>query len=354
MKRSPLYLLIILLSFFVSCDKEEENNFIPGNSKPFTKTLVHSEPSIHQIDFINDMLGFMFKENSILKTKDGGLTWTNQVNLLNKKIDNAVFIDFYSEKLGIVLSSNWSGSEIFKTEDGGKTWKSIFTKENIFEAYFLNDTIIIGVAEERFHKSVNAGRTWKTIHLKPASSDLFIEGYPLKTDIVNDQLLFIAGEGEILVSKNSGTSFEKKNIPPGNLIFFDFYDENLGFANVYNNGKNEMYHTKNGGNTWLESTAMINRSAEKNLRLSCNPIYLSNQVLIASTEQYLLESTDLGETFSVKIVFDKDECDVHAIRQILQTSESKVFTMNSIEDWEGQFCEIALGIHYDMYAIEGL
>jgi photosystem II stability/assembly factor-like uncharacterized protein len=74
--------------------------------------------SLFQMDFVNEMTGFVLGDYSLLlKTTDGGQTWEE---LKISSSDQYVTLDFISENVGMVASSY--GNALFTT-DGGATWQ---------------------------------------------------------------------------------------------------------------------------------------------------------------------------------------------------------------------------------------
>ncbi|MFI1745404.1 YCF48-related protein [Thalassobellus sediminis] len=90
--------------------------------------------------------GAYFSPAHIIKSTDSGLTW--QFIDMSSYANALVEIHFLTEKIGFVSGRNNSGATVLKTIDGGNTWTEIFNS-NIIGEYvwklqiFENDTDII-------------------------------------------------------------------------------------------------------------------------------------------------------------------------------------------------------------------
>ncbi len=153
-----------------------------------TWNLIHNGGSwITHIYFHSENLGFLLGYNIILKTEDGGITWSEYNHNLNKALRSIYFIDnntifiggdngtllksnnagntwtniatgittdiidikFYDNKNGIILTNNggWGLSGLYSTSDAGETWTNVSQISNdTYEAFVTesNETYIIG------------------------------------------------------------------------------------------------------------------------------------------------------------------------------------------------------------------
>jgi photosystem II stability/assembly factor-like uncharacterized protein len=122
---------------------------------------------INSIDFVSDMIGYASgREGLIVKTEDGGETWTEQESGSDK---NLVDIAFFNENTGFAAIDNWSDSLLY-TQDGGLSWSSIMMPSTgVYRNFcFVNDSVgyvatgaaVSGALFQTFDK----GQNWELVH----------------------------------------------------------------------------------------------------------------------------------------------------------------------------------------------
>ncbi|MRR08833.1 hypothetical protein EG831_01820 [bacterium] len=133
-----------------------------------TLVQVHSESanSFHKVQFINRMVGWALGESRILKTSDGGASWSLLPTEPELFYPRALFSA--SENDLYVVGSGWNGlGYLGHTINGGGTWDRLDIGPdtcNIHDITFSGDSTIWIVASTTGHgvlyKSVNGGSTW--------------------------------------------------------------------------------------------------------------------------------------------------------------------------------------------------
>ncbi len=123
---------------------------------------------ISGIEFINANTGFIVADdisypenNSVLKTTDGGLTWTKLV--VSALINRPRSVDFVNASVGYV--AGYSGM-VIKTTDGGNTWTALTTgvTTNLNDVKFwdVNTGYICG-SSGLVMKTTDGGTSWSTM-----------------------------------------------------------------------------------------------------------------------------------------------------------------------------------------------
>lgn len=112
-------------------------------------------------DSLNGYLGGLTTSNHLLKTLDGGLTWSS-VNLPSG-FQDVQLIHFLNPDTGFVCGL-FGG--LYKTENSGLTWSqvSLGLYTNIFCMDFVNDSIgFMGSSNNKIYKTIDGGYYWLLI-----------------------------------------------------------------------------------------------------------------------------------------------------------------------------------------------
>lgn len=199
------------------------------------------EYEISHMSFINDSIGFAYHRwqlNSILKTTNGGLTWT-KLDFDSDDVFTVIEdINFITEDIGFF--GGWYDSKILRTIDGGLNWdlvniedsnNTVFDFPGVFDFHIdLNTTdkfYVSGWHGEIF-KSNDLGSNWKKMET-PIACCVSLNGIYF----VDDNTGWVVGDqGTILKTTNGGELTASKNISTINIDvypnpFTDFIKINL-------------------------------------------------------------------------------------------------------------------------------
>lgn len=156
-----------------------------------------SYESPRSIFFLDKNTGFVALSSSVMKTTDGGQSWSTT------EIDNeCIFLDifFVNSQTGFITGS-CKGSKIYKTTDGGITWTpySFSDYKTGMSIFFIDeDNGFLGAGSEGFYQTNDGGETWKSID--------YIPGYTNAIWFTDMNTGFLAGaDGKIMKTTNSGT-----------------------------------------------------------------------------------------------------------------------------------------------------
>jgi photosystem II stability/assembly factor-like uncharacterized protein len=311
-----LFAMLLAVTVIIGCNKESNNsegdltNSIDGWE--ITKSSYDFDINPRGIFFIKPNIGFVVGYNGdIYKTTDSGQTWVKKNSGTTLHLFSVFFLD---ENLGFVSSQAMNcldadcdkGSVLLKTKDGGETWTKTFFPDysrilslKFFDAlkgiavihtpdipnskdeyvaitsdgginwnlldlaiipycdrlFFVDNIVFVAGANQKIFKSSDFGKTWVTI-ITP------IEAYNSVGDIYfyNEQIGFIDGITSVFKTINGGSNWTKTNFPFTRLGTFHFFNENEGFniepVFVYEGGDfptfkgSICYETKNGGESW--------------------------------------------------------------------------------------------------------
>jgi photosystem II stability/assembly factor-like uncharacterized protein len=125
-----------------------------------------SHGNINSIDFVNQTTGWAAGFNGLLlKTEDGGETWTN---LVYKEGAQIYIIDFVNEMTGYAYGWDPDNGEnvIIKTIDGGKNWtvKYDITDYSVDAIQVLNESIVFAIGYNGLIlRTTDGGDNWHNI-----------------------------------------------------------------------------------------------------------------------------------------------------------------------------------------------
>ncbi|MFA6402557.1 MAG: YCF48-related protein [Salinivirgaceae bacterium] len=224
---------------------------------------------------------------TIRKSTDKGLTW----RIIDSKfIMDLYTIDFANENLGYV-SGEYG---LIKTTDGGETWSQVYDEE--FDVYdwtqwegvsFVNEDIGYLVNNRGlFYKTVDGGKNWENLH-----HDFYIRdnmGYVNQIYFINENKGFMCFtgydfSGSIWCTKDGVKSWNY--LPVDDCRYIHFVNDKLGFVI---SGKSNLYKTLDGGDNWTRIDLGISDYLSK--------VYFVNEKIgyIIGLFGHVLKTTDGG------------------------------------------------------------
>lgn len=198
---------------------------------------------IRDITFIDSLLGFAVSDSSIIKTTDGGDSWS--VKLSGYYIFKR--IQFLNSNTGFACGGN---NRLFKTIDSGENW-TIIVPAGIFPndmAVVSEDTIFLVNSEGAFggvFRTTNGGASWTQVNLAPNNPD--------RIYMYNARIGFICGGGQLRKTTNSGQNWNLLS-GTGTGAFSDlfFIDSLTGWkAIAVGGGGWIMGKSTDGGINWI-------------------------------------------------------------------------------------------------------
>ncbi len=226
------------------------------------------------ISFINKDTGWAVNSfGLILNTKDGGNTWTTQ---LNKGLSVYMrSIEFASPKLGFAGALEYNGNNVFfKTKDGGNTWIDISsvitgTSRGICGICCVDTSVTyaVGVFASPAYvmKTTDGGNTWTQINMGAFASDLVDVQFADKNNgYVTGSSNIISEGAVILKTTNGGVTWTKvftNNSATDNIWKIQNLDGNHWFASIEKNSgtaSNACLKSVDGGNSWQIKTVTTN------------------------------------------------------------------------------------------------
>ncbi len=197
------------------------------------------------VAFLNNDTGFVAGKylsdlnGRILKTTDGGTTWTIVHQTISGQVEPICF-SFVDESL---MYSGGEDGSIFKSVDGGENWSYISSTgyyNNIFHLVFLSpDT---GISP--YKRTVDGGYTWEPTGLSKITDSHFYDGSSgLVTTISGIYMTNNSGESWIKVDPEQDESF----------VSISMANDTIGYASSENK---KLYKTNDGGSNWVLSDSI--------------------------------------------------------------------------------------------------
>lgn len=271
------------------------------------------------VSFVDSNLGFAIQDEllskNLLKTTDGGLTWTKVTNT-GLDMTYAGDMKFLDSKVGYVVAGSagvtWS-TALYKTTDGGATWAAKTLPEVgsgntgpwLQHVAFatLNDGLVGGAPYPNYQATVYAthdgGDTWTALTLPVTSSGSGIVGLAA-LGAQHFVVAFSESSGSVrstYLSKDGGGTWTKAGDFGGELDFVSatvgfLYQGNAGPAAVENN---VVLKTTDGGATW-SSPANAYREGASRMAWADE----DNGILVGSKsgKPLVLRTSDGGKTFT--------------------------------------------------------
>lgn len=246
--------LIIVSTFFSISLNAQWSQKLSGTSK-----------GLNDVSFPTSSIGFAVGDSScVIKTIDGGETWTNVAldPMLVNDFESVYFIDNQKGFIG--------GAEVLlKTNDGGISWSMPEVNHDFFGFPLLVNEIVFtdplngfftavyeysgdgfGIPTFSFiFKTNNGGENWEPIY----SSDVLQEHKFNSISFPSSDLGFVCDENNIFKTNDAGVTWELIYSEPYPRIYpvVYFFDNNLGFYSGWN-FMSKCHRSNDGGSSWLD------------------------------------------------------------------------------------------------------
>lgn len=305
----------------------------PGNSGNYPGWVaVQSNTTgfISAADYINPFVAFGVggdpggpEQGLVLRTINGGQTWTRQQSTLTASALNDV--SFADVNNGIAVGSQ---GKIIHTTNGGANWVqqtsgTTFPLESV-DMLDVNNAFVCGSFGRILYTS-NGGANWQT--QGSGSNGLFFA-----IDYINSTTATVVGfQGEIRRTTNTGASWFQQ--PSGGTLNFSgvqFIDVNTGIV-ISNEGP--VLRTTNGGLNWVQTDSLSGYAADISY-IDANNVFIVTQFagvsrIYRSTNgglSWILQTTDFANYGAVSFTDANNGFITGTDGLILRTSNAGVIS----------------------------
>ncbi len=301
----------------------------------WTEIDIDSEVGLNSITFVDTNNGWAggFKNSDpdqsvVYKTIDGGTSWSETIlptNNMPNQINQIKFLD---------NSNGWAvgAGKIIKSTDGGASWSQILNiaYDSMGSGGFLNsiniadiNTLEVAGRSGIIYKTYDAGSNWKVINT----------GATLNAVKVFDANTILASGGEsgLYKTTDAGNSWYLRSAN-GTMNNFYFRSNNLGFGFGFNGS---LYKTTNQGDSWQQITVpgsgfdggMWVRSAYF-IDESIGWIVLTPRIPEPPIDNYVYKTTDGGASWTEQYHVDSTLVDESIFRDIYFIDENHGFLLH--------------------------
>jgi len=220
--------------------------------------ILNEGESYRDIDFIDENIGWISGKGIILKTEDGGDTWSSLFMDNNWIIED---IDFVNESIGWARGlyrdeiEGGYHSIVAKSVDGGQTWTTQLKRGGKINA--INDSVVYVTGGSSILKTSDGGVTWTD--QKPNSTNFYI--HSVWSFDINNLLVVCHTENPeyegimILNTLDGGDTWEEKRVPEFDGIGdIQFINDSTGYFIAYiheeEGTSQSLYKSIDTLNTW--------------------------------------------------------------------------------------------------------
>lgn len=312
-----------------------------------------------KIFFTNENTGWLYigtyNTNSLNKTTDGGLSWTNQPNPLHSLLS----VGFIDNNTGFAVGSG--SSNLIKTTNGGENWIQYqFNSSSMFEDIkIINfNTAIISGSRNFIAKSTNTGLNWNNIS-KKFGTNIGVKFFDVNTGYISGECgifarssdggntwiknqlgtlanfsfyflnlntgWLLSSEKKVYKTTNAGSTWDISVLNTSKLLFnINFADHNTGWIS---GDSGTIIYTTNGGSDWLPSFTGINSRVFKTVRFNNQnlaAITLDTMILVSTNfgNSWIINNFPLGNSFTDICITDNNSALAFGYNTLLRTTNS--------------------------------
>lgn len=247
--------LFLIICIAVSCKKQ--HNDVSQNTSVICFDTVSFRTNIQEplqaIFFVNDKTGFIAgNRGGIYKTTDSAKTWVSLSSAVNLPIRSLHFTD---SLIGFAVGGRSfcsgigctpPGGFILKTLNGGLTWTKVYIPSDKIELnsiYFINSSIGYCVGNNVVVKTNDGGQSWSEYKINSLGGQMMHVKF---TDLQNGYIVCLFGK--IITTKDGGTTWQVKDVG-GTTGYYSLSESN---GSIYVSGQGKIIKSFDNGSSWNE------------------------------------------------------------------------------------------------------
>jgi len=257
---------------FVSGGSSTEGDLLKTTNGGVTWTKLSFDPGerFYSVHFLDENVGYAGTTgpNGLYKTTNGGENWT-QLNTGTGVSSSIIYdIKFYDTNLGFAMYSNGA---VARTTDGGATWTSVSANWGNAAGYniFIVDasTIYICGAGGRISKSNNGGASFFQLPSLGTATLYYLHFFDANTGYI------AASGGRLFKTTDGGSSFTETQLPVSSIMYtVRFYSDSIGWVG---GASGNLFYTLDAGTTWVESDIALGPSMTiREIEISGNRLWM--------------------------------------------------------------------------------
>ncbi|WP_165570240.1 T9SS type A sorting domain-containing protein [Chryseobacterium sp. FH1] len=294
----------------------QQTGYIIGDQNRLLKTtdsgenwlpiIVEDINTIYSLSCINENFIFLSTDKGLVKSENGGVTWTNP-NAIPISFSNNVSMQFVNKEVGFVGNNltNLGETNVVKTTDGGISWESLNTRAPF---HFINENIGFYYYYGLYKTSNGGGQFDMSLEFgRPNLRDIFAVSENTVWGLIDDRALNgdTSTQGIIKISTTESGEYTKEvwfdNSFDIDMNSIHFANENCGYIVGKKYGQSKIWKNANGSNTTLDSKEI---ESQNDIKIFPNPT--SDKLNIAIKSQFSKESTIIISDMSGKLVHNQN------------------------------------------------
>lgn len=201
--------------------------------------------------FINADTGFAYFGQDIMKTSNGGLSWTSKIHSTSSSFES---LSFPTASIGFTTRNNdtYDSVYVYSSTDYGDSWNLIskLPGTDVFSSYFVdvNTGFICNIIGDIYRTS-NGGLNWTLVH--SITSSFYIEDFYF-VDANNG---YAVTDQDFLVTIDGGLTWQESN-PPYSPIYYSIDCPSPGNCHIVGGdgfSTGTLMNTINSGASWTQT-----------------------------------------------------------------------------------------------------
>jgi len=277
-------------------------------TEQLNETILNGNYYFRNIEFLDESIGFLGTLNGkFFKTDDGGSNWVEVTNI-SPNPPAICGLDTVGTSTIYGCGAYFTPAHIIKSSDSGNTWQFIDMSayaNALVEIYFLTENI--GFVSGRndngatILKTTDGGLNWTELYNSNIAGEYFwkLQILESNTDIIFGSISSVTpNPGKLVKSTDGGLNWDSYDAPETDIQAVGFINENHGWMGGHTTG---FYETLDGGQTWTN----LNVGSNLNRIFIINPdlAYASGTSIYKFTDESLdIEVVDTSsKTLDIKI-----------------------------------------------------